>query len=207
MKASSDQPPVSETNRNEPLSLREAARLASVPREYLEECIAAGRLAVHIHHKGDATKFRVTHNLLIAAGILPQPAAPPAIDPNETLIQVLRDQSERLTAIEEQRFQLAGQLGAALERARMLEERMLALTAAAVTDDSFETPPEGRPDRPAGDASRTVAEPSTEPGPAAPVKLAVRISRLAPKPRWPSRSLNAIPAIRSRLLSGRKRSE
>jgi hypothetical protein len=106
------------SNEPELHSLREAAALAGVPRAYLDECIAAGRLAVHLHHSGKGVKFRVTRAGLEAAGIL----SPPPND--ESIVQLLREQAERLAAVEEQRFQLAGQLGAALERNRALEERL-----------------------------------------------------------------------------------
>ena len=201
--------PDGENDPQAPLSLREAARLSGVPREYLEECVASGVLGVHLHHKGDATRFRVTRTALVAAGILPRDPDPPMVDPNEQLVGLLKTQTERLAAIEEQRFQLAGQLGAALERNRILEERMLVLAAASRPDDSIEPPP-SKADAPTAEhaakgSAMHLESPSSEPSPPAPVKLAVRIIRLKPAGRWSARAFSAIPGIGSlidRKLAG-----
>jgi hypothetical protein len=199
----SDDPPQSDPDPNTPMSLRDAARLAGAPREYLEECIASGRLAVHLHQKGQSTKFRVSPIALQSAGILPKPADSPERDSNEALVNLLRSQTDRLATIEEQRFQLAGQLGAALERNRILEERMLALAAAANTDDSVESdaPPVGEPMKPV-ETPRS-EPPSAEPSPAEPAKFAARIVHLKPPSRWPSRAFGSIPVLRS-LLDGKR---
>ncbi len=207
MKSSADESPNGDHDPNAPLSLGEAARLSGMPREYLEECIASGKLAVHLHNKGDATKFRVSRVALESAGIVPKDIPSLARDPNETLIRLLHDQTARLAAIEEQRFQLAGQLGAALERSRILEERVLALAAASETDDSVE-PPAPNPGIGASTSdlvkpTAPMEPPSAEPSPPAPIKLATRIIRLKPPPHWSSRALGAVPGIRG-LLEGKR---
>jgi hypothetical protein len=199
----SEEPPRGDPNPNTPVSLREAARLAGAPREYLEECIASGKLAVHLHQKGQTTKFKVSPIALQSAGIIPKPVEPLERDPNEALVKLLQDQTDRLAAIEEQRFQLAGQLGAALERNRILEERVLALAAATATDDSVEpgAPP---PNESARSVETSLSEPpSAEPSPAVPAKLAARIVRLKPSTRWQSRAFSSIPVLRS-LLDGKR---
>jgi hypothetical protein len=45
------------------------------------------------------------------------------------LIQLVREQQARITALEEQRFQIAGQLGASLERTLALQNQLIELTA------------------------------------------------------------------------------
>jgi len=209
MHTTAERSPNGESEPQTPLSLREAARLAGVPREYLEECVAAGKLGVHLHHKGDVMKFRVTRAALISAGILPDESRPPIVDPNEQLVELLKTQTERLTAIEEQRFQLAGQLGAALERNRLLEERALALTATSKPDDTVE-PAATRASRglvaQKMDASELSGEsPTTEASPLTTYKLAVRIIRSKPAARWSIRTFSVIPKIGSFISARRKR--
>jgi hypothetical protein len=91
---------------------------------------------VHLRHTGKGAKFRVTRASLEAAGLIARPEAP---EPSaESLLRLFREQAERLAAIEEQRFQLAGQLGAALERNRLLEERLLQLAATSEPETGFD---------------------------------------------------------------------
>ncbi|CAA9522598.1 MAG: hypothetical protein AVDCRST_MAG73-262 [uncultured Thermomicrobiales bacterium] len=125
------------------LTLREAAALTGVRRSVLRERIRRGHVPVRVLGKGTKAKLRLTADGLISAGLLlpdgPRSAgigvlrAPPSVEadpPSElvSLIGLVRDQGARIAALEEQRFQLAGQLGAAMERARLLEERLAALT-------------------------------------------------------------------------------
>src|SRR5438309_593577 len=86
-----------ERDPEEQLTLRAAAKLAGMPREYLEECVASGRLAVHLHHKGDATKFRVTRTAMHESGLL-EPLSSP-LETNDALVSLLRDQAQRLAEI------------------------------------------------------------------------------------------------------------
>jgi hypothetical protein len=179
------------------MSLRAAAKLANVPRAYLDECVAAGRLAVHLRHTSKGAKFRVTRAGLEAAGILPRAEpAPPSLD---SLAQLLREQADRLAAIEEQRFQLAGQLGAALERNRLLEDRMLQLEAGSRAHESVETASgEPKPSaEPAGPSAPGSAALDAERPSNAPVQLAKRIIGAKPAPDWtPKRAATAFARLR-----------
>jgi hypothetical protein len=117
------------------LSFGQASRLAGVPKAYLRELADSGRLAVHLAPKDGEIRFRVTESSLIDAGILPLPKGSEAdVGTDESsqnhprdlsgLVALIREQNERITSLEEQRFQLGAQLGAALERIASLEERI-----------------------------------------------------------------------------------
>ena len=121
------------------LTLREAARLTGLRRRALRERVRRGQVAVRVVAKGRTTKLRLTPDALAAAGLLPD-GAPLDLDRSPVgaaselstaLLELVREQNGRIATLEEQRFQLAGQLGAALERAQALEARVLALTAPA----------------------------------------------------------------------------
>jgi hypothetical protein len=111
------------------LTLAQAARLTGSPKAYLRELAESGRLAVHLVPGAGSTKLRVSTASLIEAGLLC--AESNSIDPYSAdvgdLVRLVREQSARITALEEQRFQLGAQLGAALERVASLEERFEAL--------------------------------------------------------------------------------
>jgi hypothetical protein len=120
------------------LSFGQASRLAGVPKAYLRELAESGRLAVHLAPKDGENKLRVTESSLIDAGILPPLASPEADVRSDLsvrgnppdlseLVALIREQSERIASLEEQRFQLGAQLGAALVRIASLEERIEAL--------------------------------------------------------------------------------
>jgi hypothetical protein len=70
---------------------------------------------------------------LAEAGLLssPQPAPAPSEPDNgvRDLIALIREQRDRITTLEEQRFQLGAQMGAALERIASLEARLEDLSA------------------------------------------------------------------------------
>lgn len=100
------------------MTIAEAAHLTGMPRAYLDERIAAGTLAVHLHQRNGATKQRLTRASLTAAGLLP------AESDLRELIALVREQSDRLAELERERTQLAVQLGIAVERTRALEESM-----------------------------------------------------------------------------------
>lgn len=169
------------------MSLREAAALSGAPRAYLDECIAAGRLAVHLRHTSKGVKLRVTRIGLVAAGILPPPVK------DESLVQLLREQAERLAAVEEQRFQLAGQLGAALERNRALEERLqLAAVVAEPPPMDAATSPE-----PASTSAPAAEAPSSSDG------TTQRIDGLKPAPERSSKQ-TAAATLRGVIQFGRR---
>jgi excisionase family DNA binding protein len=112
------------------LTVREAARLTGLPKRTLRERIHRGQVAIRIVGKGRDARVRLTEPALVEAGLLRQlehDAASPADGNVAALVELLREQNARLATIEEQRLQLAGQLGAALERVRSLEERVLQL--------------------------------------------------------------------------------
>jgi hypothetical protein len=112
------------------LTVSEAARLTGVRKRALRERIERGQLAIRVVGKGRETKFRLTESALVEAGLLSRSGhgeTIPADGNVAALVELLREQSTRLAAIEEQRLQFAGQLGAALERVRSLEERVFEL--------------------------------------------------------------------------------
>jgi hypothetical protein len=120
------------------LTLSEAARLTGVRKRTLREGIQRGQIAIRVLGKGRDRKLRLTESALVEAGLLGRNRSGDAIpaDGNvAALVELLREQNARLAAIEEQRFQFAGQLGAALERVRSLEERVFEL-AQRVSDAS-----------------------------------------------------------------------
>jgi hypothetical protein len=126
------------------MTLGEAARLTGQRKRALRDRIRRGQLAVRIVGKGNRAKIRVTESALVDAGLL----APNgrgiagAADGNvAALVDLLREQNARLAAVEDQRLQLAGQLGAAVERVRALEERMVELTGGGSIDESVARTP------------------------------------------------------------------
>ena len=75
---------------------------------------------------GRNAKVRLTEPALVEAGLLPS-KTPLAVKNDELadLISLVREQQKRLNTLEDQRFQLAGQLGAALERTLALQNNSL----------------------------------------------------------------------------------
>jgi len=110
------------------LSFAQAARLAGVPKAYLRELAEAGRLAVYLVPGEQGPKQRVSVVNLTEAGLLssvvraPAPTKPD--DGARELIALIREQRDRITTLEEQRFQLGAQMGVALERIASLEEQL-----------------------------------------------------------------------------------
>src|SRR5262249_23766618 len=120
------------------LTLSEAARLTGVRKRTLRERIQHGQIAIRVLGKGSDRKLRLTESALIEAGLLGRNGRADTIPTDghvAALAELLREQNARLAAIEEQRLQFAGQLGAALERVRSLEERVFEL-AQRVSDAS-----------------------------------------------------------------------
>lgn len=105
------------------LSFGEAARLTGLPKEYLRELAEAGRLAVHQMRFGNEPKARLTRGCLVDAGLLHEQERPSAAEFSE-LLGLVREQAARIESLEEQRFQLGAQLGAALERLNAIEARV-----------------------------------------------------------------------------------
>jgi hypothetical protein len=123
--------------RQELLSLRAAARLVEQPKEYLQELAAVGRLAIFMTGSPDAPKWKVSRAGLIEARLLPPDRSAEMID----LVDLAKGQSERIEALEDQRFQLGAQLGAALERIASLEVRLIASDpSSAFADQTISLP-------------------------------------------------------------------
>lgn len=115
------------------LTLGEAARLTGMPKAYLRELVEAGRLAVHLVPGNGQVKHRVSRTGLIEAGLIPNQVVPPRSDLSD-LITLVREQSARIATLEDQRFQLGAQLGAALERIAALEDRTAQLPTSHAPD-------------------------------------------------------------------------
>src|SRR3954453_19189021 len=112
------------------LTLREAAELTGVRRKVIRNRVTRGEIAVRVLGTGRGAKLRVTESALAEAGLL---AGNLELAGNagegSNLIQLVREQQARITALEEQRFQIAGQLGASLERTLALQNQLIELTA------------------------------------------------------------------------------
>ncbi len=120
------------------LSFRDAAALTGLPRREIRARVRRGEIAVRVLGKGRSAKLRLTPRALVEANLLgPDLLATSSVtdDTPARLLNLIHDQGARITALEDQRFQLAGQLGAAIERARALEEQMRALTAPRAARD------------------------------------------------------------------------
>jgi hypothetical protein len=115
------------------MTLAQAARLTGLPKAYLRELIESGRLAVHLMPEQGQIKQRVALAGLIDAGLMNAESSP---DLGE-LIALVREQSNRIGVLVEQRFQLGAQLGAAIERIASLEDRIQTLPPTPA-----ESPPE-----------------------------------------------------------------
>lgn len=111
------------------LTFSEAARLSGQPKAYLKELAGAGRLAVRLLPGDGEPKLRLTRGSLSEAGLLSSESVAVRHDRDElsALIALIREQADRITALEELRFQLGAQLGAAIERVSSLEETVSTL--------------------------------------------------------------------------------
>jgi hypothetical protein len=81
----------------------------------------------------------VTRGGLISAGLLGNGVRYQASTATVDLLDLIRDQNQRISALEDQRAALSGQLGVALERLRAIDERLTSLEALpgqAPTSDS-----------------------------------------------------------------------
>ncbi|MER3437504.1 MAG: hypothetical protein C4346_07880 [Chloroflexota bacterium] len=117
------------------LSLGEAARLVGCSKRDLRERIERGELAVYVHARAKRSRVFVTPSALCQTGLLASDGGNPTGAPEiQVLLGVLREQGARLAEVEDQRAQLAGQLGAALERLRLLEARLDAMATERPAD-------------------------------------------------------------------------
>jgi hypothetical protein len=129
MPKTNDQTPPSDDR----FTLAQAARLTGMPKAYLRELVESGRLAVHLIPDSGDVKQRVSRIGLIEAGLLTAESndTPSSRTELGDLIALVREQSVRITTLEEQRFQIGAQLGAAIERVSALEDQILSLPHAA----------------------------------------------------------------------------
>jgi hypothetical protein len=112
------------------LSIRKAAELTGLRRRVIRDQVTRGDVSVRIIGSGRSAKLRLTESALVEAGLLPS-KTPVEVKNDELsdLISLVREQQKRLNTLEDQRFQLAGQLGAALERTLALQNQLIELTA------------------------------------------------------------------------------
>jgi hypothetical protein len=111
------------------LSLKKAARLCQTTPAGLEGKIKTGELRAFTIERGGKIRFRVSRAALVSAGLLGTGTVPGVPTATVDLVALVRDQNQRISALEDQRAQLAGQLGAALERLRAIDERLTSLEA------------------------------------------------------------------------------
>jgi hypothetical protein len=124
------------------LSIRQAAELTGLRRKIIRDRVTRGDVAVRVIGRGRGAKLRLTEDALVDAGLpggKPVPAA--KIDELAELVRLVREQQARLNALENQRFQLAGQLGTALERTLALQNQLLELTASVQARSPILTEP------------------------------------------------------------------
>jgi hypothetical protein len=110
------------------IPLRKAAELCGTTTDDLKQRIKSGQLRAYTVESGSKRKFRVTRQALIIAGLIggrDDERTTGTVD----LVSLIRDQNQRISALEDQRAQLAGQLGVALERLRSMDLRMTTLEA------------------------------------------------------------------------------
>ena len=172
-----------------------------MPKAYLRELAEAGQLAVfHVLEEGE-TRLRLSGASLVNAGLTTpdEPGREPGTE-NEVraLVDLLREQGERLASLEEQRFHLGVQLSSALERIVQLERQLEASSqhfmATSITAFAVE---------------HRQSEPQTEPGQSS--QLATRFRDVAWKltdagfqrsARIGSSLIRSRPRVTSRTESG-----
>jgi hypothetical protein len=121
------------------LSLKQAARMCQSKPAELRSRIKSGELRAFTIESGGKVRFRVTRAGLISAGLLGNGVRYQASTATVDLLDLIRDQNQRISALEDQRAALSGQLGVALERLRAIDERLTSLEALpgqAPTSDS-----------------------------------------------------------------------
>jgi hypothetical protein len=105
------------------LTLKQASQLSGSPIDTLRRMIRIGELHAFTIERNGKTKFRILRSALIDAGLLAiQP--PPGQNATVDVLALMRDQNARIARLEDQRSQLAGQLGIALERLRSIDSRL-----------------------------------------------------------------------------------
>lgn len=126
------------------LTLKEAARLCGTTTANLRNQIERGKLRAYTVQHGGKVRFRLLHSSLVDAGLLGHAVS--VLEPDRglavtDLLSLVREQNQRISALEDQRAILSGQLGMALERLRSIDERLhdleiLPEVASTTADDS-----------------------------------------------------------------------
>jgi hypothetical protein len=109
------------------LSLKKAAQLCQMTPAGLEGRIKTGELRAFTIERGGKIRFRVSRTALESAGLLGNGTSPSVPTATSDLVALIREQNQRISALEDQRAALAAQLGAALERLRSIDERLTSL--------------------------------------------------------------------------------
>src|SRR5262245_56894714 len=106
-------------------SIRQASELTGLRRKIIRDRVTRGDISVRMLGSGRNAKLRLTESALVEAGLLAR-SAPVAVKSDEVtdLVRLVREQQTRITSLEDQRFHLAGQLGAALERTLALQNQL-----------------------------------------------------------------------------------
>jgi hypothetical protein len=120
------------------LSVKQAARLCRTSSAALKAMIKTGELRAFTIERGGKVRFRLTRADLVSAGLLGGGPAPEPLTATVDLLSLIRDQNQRISALEDQRAALAGQLGMALERLRTIDERLASLEALPSASDPNE---------------------------------------------------------------------
>ena len=105
------------------LTLKQAAKLTNTPLDRLRRMIRTGDLHAFTVERNGTTKFRVSRAALVDAGLLKAGGTQESATSFD-LLALIRDQNQRIGRLEDQRAQLAGQLGIAMERVRAVDERL-----------------------------------------------------------------------------------
>jgi len=105
------------------LTLQQAATLCGLSTERLKAMIRSGELRAFTVDRNGKQKFRIDRAALVDAGLMKvrqtdDPAA------SFDLLTLIRDQNDRIARLEDQRAQLYGQLGIAVERLRSIDDRL-----------------------------------------------------------------------------------
>lgn len=105
------------------LTLQQAAALCGLSVDRLKAMIRSGELHALTVDRNGKQKFRIDRSALVDAGLM---KVRPSDDPAASfdLLTLIRDQNDRIARLEDQRAQLSGQLGIAVERLRSIDDRL-----------------------------------------------------------------------------------
>jgi hypothetical protein len=108
------------------LTLRQAAKLCGCSGGDLKQRIKSGQLHAFTIERAGKIKFRLSREALASAGLLAGEGTRPLLGTVD-LLELIREQNQRIAALEDQRANLAGQLGVALERLHAIDQRVASL--------------------------------------------------------------------------------